>query len=85
MGSFLTAGDGFHSAHHDFPKHSNHGRYAWYNLDLVYYIICLLEKMGLVWNVTRGENPKNYLNSGKKTNKFIQETSDVSAKNGKED
>ena len=85
IGSFITTGDGFHGAHHDFPKHSHHGRYAWYNIDLVYYIICIFEKIGLVWNVTRGESPNissKLRNNAKRNNDLA---SNQSVKNKKED
>jgi stearoyl-CoA desaturase (Delta-9 desaturase) len=60
----LNGGEGFHGCHHANPGCACHGQVHLYDIDLTYYVICALERLGLVWNVqhpgrldTRGEVP----------------------------
>jgi stearoyl-CoA desaturase (delta-9 desaturase) len=46
----LAFGEGWHNNHHAFPTSARHGL-RWWELDLTYWVIRLLEWMGLVWNV----------------------------------
>jgi stearoyl-CoA desaturase (Delta-9 desaturase) len=46
----LGAGDGFHNSHHAFPTSARHGL-AWWQLDASWYIIRLLQALGLAWDV----------------------------------
>ena len=48
----LAFGEGWHNNHHAFPRSAMHGL-RWWQFDLSAYIIRLLEKIGLVWNVNR--------------------------------
>ena len=48
----LAFGEGWHNNHHAFPRSAFHGQ-RWWQVDLSSYIILLLEKLGLVWNVWR--------------------------------
>jgi stearoyl-CoA desaturase (delta-9 desaturase) len=50
----LAYGEGWHNNHHAFPGRARHG-HRWWEIDLTYATICLLEKCGLVWNVLRGK------------------------------
>ena len=50
----LAFGEGWHNNHHAFPGRARHG-HRWWEFDLTYRTICLLEKCGLVWNVLRGK------------------------------
>ncbi|WP_417615778.1 acyl-CoA desaturase [Parasphingorhabdus sp.] len=50
--SLLTFGEGWHNNHHKHPRASFQGM-AWWEIDIAGYVLLLLEKMGLVWNVTR--------------------------------
>lgn len=50
--ALLTNGDGWHNNHHAQPRAADHGR-RWWELDVTYLTICLLEKLGLTWNVQR--------------------------------
>ena len=43
---------GWHNNHHKHPRASFQGM-AWWEIDIAGYVLLLLEKMGLVWNVTR--------------------------------
>ena len=50
--ALLTYGEGWHNNHHRFPR-AAHAGVRWWELDLFYYIICLFEALGLVWEVQR--------------------------------
>ena len=44
--ALLTVGEGWHNNHHAHPISARHGL-AWYEFDINYYGIWLLEKLGL--------------------------------------
>jgi stearoyl-CoA desaturase (delta-9 desaturase) len=46
----LAMGDGWHNNHHRAPTSARHG-FAWYEFDLSFLTIRLLERLGLVWGV----------------------------------
>ncbi len=48
----LNIGENWHNNHHHRP-HSASTSSAWWELDLIYLGILLLEKTGLAWNVQR--------------------------------
>ncbi len=48
----LAMGEGWHNNHHAFPRAAFHGM-RWWQFDMSAYIIRVLEKIGLVWNVYR--------------------------------
>mgnify|MGYP006193095067 CR=1 FL=1 len=48
--ALLTLGEGWHNNHHEHPRAAEAG-FVWYEIDFTGYLIRLLEKMGLVWNV----------------------------------
>jgi len=48
--ALLTGGEGWHNNHHAFPVSARHG-FAWYEVDLNYYGICLLKVLGLATHV----------------------------------
>jgi stearoyl-CoA desaturase (delta-9 desaturase) len=50
--ALLTFGEGWHNNHHAHPTSAAHGL-AWYELDVTYWHIRLLEKLGLATNVRR--------------------------------
>ncbi|MEX0795056.1 MAG: fatty acid desaturase [Pirellulaceae bacterium] len=52
--ALLVHGEGWHNNHHAQQTAAAHGR-QWWELDLSYLFICLLEKVGLAWNVSRPE------------------------------
>ncbi|MBA2638061.1 MAG: fatty acid desaturase [Solirubrobacterales bacterium] len=47
-----SLGESWHHNHHAFPRSAQHGL-RWYELDVTAGGIRLLERLGLVWNVTR--------------------------------
>ncbi len=46
----ISAGEGWHNNHHAFPTSARHGL-LWWQLDLSWVVIRIMERMGLVWNV----------------------------------
>jgi fatty-acid desaturase len=46
----LALGDGWHNNHHAFPACAAHGRRR-FEIDFTYWLILILERFGLVWNV----------------------------------
>jgi stearoyl-CoA desaturase (Delta-9 desaturase) len=47
--ALLTCGEGWHNNHHAFPSSARHGL-EWWQFDLTYIVIYLLEKTGSVWD-----------------------------------
>jgi stearoyl-CoA desaturase (Delta-9 desaturase) len=50
--ALLTFGEGWHNNHHAFPRSAFHGL-RWWQVDVSGYIILLLERLGLVYDVHR--------------------------------
>lgn len=48
--ALLTLGEGWHNNHHRFQKSARQGFY-WWEIDITYYILFLLSKTGLIWNL----------------------------------
>lgn len=46
----LALGEGWHNNHHAFPASARHGL-RWWELDLSYFVIRVLELLGLAWKV----------------------------------
>jgi|SRR5215216_1963289 len=55
--NFLIAianlGEGWHNNHHANPSLSHHGFHRWYQLDVIFVILLILEKLGIVWKLKR--------------------------------
>ncbi len=50
--AFWSVGEGWHNNHHRYPTSATNW-FRWWEIDPVYIAICLLEKLGLVWNINR--------------------------------
>lgn len=50
--ALLTNGEGWHNNHHADPRSARHG-HRWWEIDLTYVTLVLLEKLGLVRNLVR--------------------------------
>ena len=50
--ALLTAGEGWHHNHHTFPYSAKIG-IRWFEFDLGHVVICVLESLGIIWNVKR--------------------------------
>jgi stearoyl-CoA desaturase (delta-9 desaturase) len=48
--AILTMGEGWHNNHHHYPLSCRQG-FFWWELDITYYILLGLEKLGLVWDL----------------------------------
>lgn len=48
----LALGEGWHNNHHAFPTSARHGLH-WWQIDLTYVLIRMMERVGLVWRVRR--------------------------------
>jgi stearoyl-CoA desaturase (delta-9 desaturase) len=46
----LSLGEGWHNTHHAFPTSARHGL-RWWQPDVSYYLIRLMDLVGLAWNV----------------------------------
>ena len=47
--ALLNLGEGWNNNYHAYPARSHHGFYRWYQWDLVYVVLLLLSKVGVVW------------------------------------
>jgi stearoyl-CoA desaturase (delta-9 desaturase) len=47
-----TFGEGWHNNHHYCPRSARAG-FAWWEIDMFFWVIWLFEKLGLVWSVRR--------------------------------
>jgi stearoyl-CoA desaturase (delta-9 desaturase) len=48
----LTLGEGWHNNHHAHPYSARHG-FRWWQSDVTWNLLWLMERVGLVWNVKR--------------------------------
>jgi stearoyl-CoA desaturase (delta-9 desaturase) len=46
----VALGEGWHNNHHAYPSSARHG-FHWWQIDITWYVICLLERVGLAWDV----------------------------------
>ena len=50
--AILTTGEGWHNNHHHYASSAGQG-FFWWEIDLTYYVLRLLELLGLVWDLRR--------------------------------
>ncbi|PXF64652.1 acyl-CoA desaturase [Kangiella spongicola] len=55
--AILTLGEGWHNNHHKFPASVRQGL-RWWEIDISYYFLWLMEKLGLVWDLRKPEVAK---------------------------
>ncbi len=48
--AFLTLGEGWHNNHHYYPASARQGFY-WYEIDITYYMLWLMARVGLIWEL----------------------------------
>ena len=48
--ALVTTGEGWHNNHHHNPSAARQG-FRWWEIDVTYYVLCALEKVGLVWDL----------------------------------
>jgi stearoyl-CoA desaturase (delta-9 desaturase) len=61
MVALLTMGEGWHNNHHHYPASARQG-FFWWEIDLSYYALVVLEQMRIVWDLR--EVPKRVLAHG---------------------
>ena len=67
--ALLSLGEGWHNNHHYYPATARNG-FFWWEVDVTYYMLLGLEKMGLVWDLR--QPPKTILaNEKAPTQKII--------------
>ncbi len=52
--ALLTSGEGWHNNHHAKPRAASHGQ-RWWEFDATYWVVLLLEKLGLATEVVHPE------------------------------
>ena len=50
--ALATTGEGWHNNHHHYPSSARQG-FRWWEIDVTYYVLWLLERTGLVWDLRR--------------------------------
>jgi stearoyl-CoA desaturase (delta-9 desaturase) len=50
--ALLTTGEGWHNNHHRHPGSASQG-FLWWEVDLTYYVLRVLARLGLVWDLRR--------------------------------
>ncbi|QDT94945.1 acyl-CoA desaturase [Gimesia aquarii] len=56
--ALLTYGEGWHNNHHKYQRMAKNG-HQWWELDMTYYAILTLEKLGLAWKVVKTPPPND--------------------------
>ena len=59
----LAFGEGWHNNHHAYQRMARQG-HRWWEIDITYWEICLMEKLGLAWNVVH-DVPRHHGPTGK--------------------
>lgn len=62
----LTYGEGWHNNHHAYPRMARHG-HRWWEIDLTFLTIRLLERLGLAWGVVDGQHVKGNSNNHRRS------------------
>ena len=68
--AFVTLGEGWHNNHHAYAGGAKAG-FFWYEIDITYYMLWLLSKLGLITDL--GAPPKGVLEWGKTSDKLRSE------------
>lgn len=50
--AIATTGEGWHNNHHHYPSSVRQG-FRWWQIDVTYYVLWLLARVGLVWDLRR--------------------------------
>lgn len=50
--TFIVLGENWHNNHHFYPSSVRQGFY-WYQIDPTYYVLCVLEFFGIIWDLRR--------------------------------
>ena len=63
--ALLTFGEGWHNNHHHYATAARQG-FFWWEIDITYYGLVVLSKLGLIWDLKRV--PDHILNEGRVSN-----------------
>ena len=72
----LAFGEGWHNNHHKYQRSAAHG-HKWWELDMTYWIILAMEKLGLAWNVVHAPRSVGHGGKGKSPGKKSLATVDA--------
>jgi stearoyl-CoA desaturase (Delta-9 desaturase) len=61
-----TLGEGWHNNHHHFPGSARNGFY-WWEIDVTYYVLLALERVGIVWELR--DPPLRILEEGRESDR----------------
>jgi stearoyl-CoA desaturase (delta-9 desaturase) len=50
--ALITTGEGWHNNHHHYQSSANQG-FRWWEIDVTYYLLRVMERLGLVWDLRR--------------------------------
>ena len=50
--ALATTGEGWHNNHHRYPTSARQG-FRWWEVDMTYYVLWLLSRLGIVWDLRR--------------------------------
>jgi len=50
--ALVTTGEGWHNNHHRYPTSARQG-FRWWEVDVTYYVLWLLSRLGIVWDLRR--------------------------------
>jgi stearoyl-CoA desaturase (Delta-9 desaturase) len=59
--AILTLGEGWHNNHHFYPSSARQG-FLWWEIDITYYVLLALQRLGLVWDLRAV--PRHLLGNG---------------------
>jgi stearoyl-CoA desaturase (delta-9 desaturase) len=50
--ALITTGEGWHNNHHHYQSSANQG-FRWWEIDVTFYVLRLLERLGVIWDLRR--------------------------------
>lgn len=50
--AIATTGEGWHNNHHHYPSSARQG-FRWWEIDVTYYVLWVLSRVGLIWDLRR--------------------------------
>jgi len=68
----LAYGEGWHNNHHAFQRSARHG-HRWWEFDMTYGSIYLMERLGLAWNVSRVDSRRVKAVTAASKSKLLEE------------
>lgn len=69
--ALITLGEGWHNNHHHYPATARQG-FMWWEIDVTYYLLKLMEKIGIIWDVRNVPRSVLSKNLTKDNESFVQ-------------